>query len=595
MTAIFQTRLYKWLMLARRDLIFAILFALIGGVVQLVPYYLLWVGIDALLAGDSVAQTLATAAMGIAAMVVIKFFCNGFAAYLSHKAAFSILFEVRAKLVDRLQVMPSERLARYSTAEIKKILMNDVARVEDFVAHNTIDMVSAIAGPVSAGAFLFWLDWRLALCALVPIPLAICCQMFFYRDMDKRMTEYLDSIGQLNTALLEYVQGIKVMKIYGRDDRSFAHLDQTIQRYHELIKGYIDLTVPSWSTFVVLLNSGTYFILPLGVWLLWNDAISASTLLLVMLVGGNMLKPLLKLTMFASLFRELQYSVDRLEPFFDDGKPQDEIEPDVSPVIPIKRGTMMTGVSLTRNDKTILATVSVHWERPGLYGVVGQSGSGKSHLAYILAGLIRQDAGYVYYNGVESRNLSATHRAKRVTLVTQNPVVFDGDLRLNLTLGDSTLTTQHIEDCLRIVQLDRLVAKLPDGLATPVGEGGATLSGGELQRLALARALLVGTPVIILDEALSSADAITEYRTYQAIAQSFPHTTVISITHRSHVIKDAVRIDLLAGGELAASGSHEQLLQDSELYRELWDCQTQSQMWQLKNAPVASMQAEVDR
>lgn len=574
-----------WLLVEKARLGMAMALMLLHSVMSIAPYYILWLAADSLIAGDTVPSTLLNLAAWLCGAIIAKFVLQSSALYLSHAAAFRILCDVRLQLIDQLNVLPYHQVSNYSSGEVRNILINDIEKIENFVAHNTVEIVAAIGAPVAAGAFLFWLDWRLALCALIPIPLGFLCQMYFYKGSDSRMTEYLDSVNQLNTTVVEYVRGIKAMKVYGQEGRSFAELERVIQRYHTLINGYIDLTVPSWSAFVVLLNSSSYFVLPLGAWLMWQGDISASTLLLFLLIGGNMLKPLLKLTMFASLFKELQFSLTRLGPLF--GSPSID-DPSTRSIAKDSRGLthtpvqiQMKGVYLERGGQSVLEDVDVSWDTPGLYGLVGQSGSGKSSLALLLAGQLEQTSGEVTINGEALGKLTDQERARLVMLVTQEPILFKSSIRQNLTLGRAGIDDAQLWQALAIVQLDEYVAALKDGLGSLITESGRTLSGGEQQRFALARGLVAATPVIILDEALAFADALTEARTYRAIQEHFPATILISIGHRMHAIQGSTRIDVCAHGRLVESGNHQQLLDAEGLFARLWSSQFLTQEWQL--------------
>lgn len=576
----------RWVMLEKGLIFASIACAALGCLIQLVPYYILWAGADALLSGGpDTATTLLTLAGWLALALVAKYIVLSLAGYLSHTAAFRILFTVRRQMVEQLQKVSLATLQRHSSAEIKKMLINDVDRVENFVAHNTIDIAAAIVSPLVAGGFLFWLDWRLALCALIPIPLAILCQMALYRNADSRMAEYLESLGELNSAILDYVKGIKVMKIYGRAGQSFAHLDETISSYHRLVEGYIDFSVPSWSVFVALLNANVYFILPAGLWLLSDGEVSISTLLLFIFVGSGLLKPLLKLTMFSSLFKELQFSVARLVPLLTDA---DEPTPINAPAgADANRPYTLRELSFAIDGKAILHQITTTIDGPGLYGIVGMSGSGKSTLASLLAGLVAPTSGELALYGLPFSQLSEQQRADRVNIVTQETMLFRGSLRLNLTLGNSAISDADILAALAVVRLKDHVLSLPAGIDTDVGELGTTLSGGERQRISIARAVLARPKVLILDEATAFADALTERQIYAALLEEYPEQVIISIAHRMSAVKDAAAILVIDDGRLSAKGRHDELLAASPLYKELWDAQFKTNAWHLSHEQEA--------
>lgn len=560
----------------KKSLNAALALAALSVLMELIPYYLLWLAADFVRQGALTDRPLLVLAGWLALALLLKYLLLSFAGYFSHLAAFRVLYQVRLRIARALTRMPLMQLAPYSSGSLRKIIVNDVERLESFIAHHTVDLISALVSPLTAALFLFWLDWKMALAALVTVPLALLVQKIFSRGMQERVRSYNEATEKLNSSIVEFVRGVPVMKAYRQTARSFRLLHHSLQRYHQLVEGFTRRAVPSWSVFVVLLNANIFILLPLGVWRISAGSLTISQLILVLMLGSGLLKPLLRVTFFSSLMREVLAGMARIQPFLQ------VATADTASVVPANTQMHATHLSFRYHQREVVRDVSLTLKAGAFYALIGQSGSGKSTLAWLLAGLLPAESGEIRVGDTPLTQLDDRVRASLFALVSQDVFLFKGSLADNLRIGNPQATHQQMELALEIAQATAFVRLLPQGIDTQLDERGLRLSGGERQRIAIARALLAQTPILILDEATAFADALTEAAFYRALRDARPDTTVLAIAHRLFAVQQADELLLMDNGQLVARGSHQQLMTENVLYQQLWDSQYQLQRWHIR-------------
>ncbi|MCA8093726.1 ABC transporter ATP-binding protein/permease [Burkholderia anthina] len=513
---------------------------------------------------------------GFALALLGKYLLYSIAYFLSHRAAYRILMDTRQRLARQLAIAPLVWLQRHESGALRKLLMQDVERVEQFIAHHLVEVTAAIVAPVLVFAVLLAIDWRLALAAVATLPLAILFQAIAMRGFGPLMADYQRAIADLNGASVEYLRGMRVMKTYRQDARSFARMREGLARYHDLVRRVTRRTVPGWSVFMVLLNANIVLLLPLGLWLVERREIGIAGLLLALVLGSGMLKPLFKLMRVQHEMREILACVARMQPLLALRAPAAR-----APVAIAGNAIAFDRVRFGYGDAPVLHDLSFDAPAGRMTALVGPSGAGKTTVASLLGGLVEPGAGEIRIGGVPLSLLGDAQRAAAIAVVSQDTFLFRGSLLDNLRLGRPDASEADARRVLRIAQLDALVDTLPQGWHTEIGEAGARLSGGERQRLAVARALLADTPVLVLDESTAFADSRTERRFLDALRDGCPDKTLIVIAHRLYTIRDAARIVVLDAGRIAGTGDHAALLRDCALYRRMWDAQSQDATWTL--------------
>ncbi len=550
---------------------------------ELLPWYLLWRAVGVVEQGGSLLHLGGWLALAL----VGKYLLASLAGYFSHLAAFRVLHHTRLRIAQALTRLPLMQLAPYSAGSLRKIVMNDVQRLEDFVAHHTVDLISAVFSPLIAALFLFWLDGEMALAALLTVPLAIIAQRLCLRGMAERTRDYNLATERLNSAIVEYVRGIPVMKAFSQDARSFRLLDDALRDYHQLVMRFTRRAVPAWSLFVVLLNASIFILLPLGLWRVSQGTLSVSALLLILMLGSGLLKPLLRVTFFGSLIRELFAGLGRMVPFLDDVPEGTSLsvvsnDPAASLISHSDSNLIARDLSFSYEQRTVIDALNITLEPGGFYALVGPSGAGKSTLAGLLSGMLLPTAGTITLGGTALAEIDDATRASLLAVVSQQVFLFKGTLADNLRLAQPQSSDEQLWQALEIAQGRAFVEALPQALATKIGEGGARLSGGERQRIAIARALLAETALLILDEATAFADLLTEAAFYRALRQQRPDTTVLTIAHRLFAVQQADCLLVMDAGKLTGCGTHQQLLNAHPLYQQMWHSQSQLAQWQIR-------------
>lgn len=554
----------------------------VAALFELLPYWLLHQAIVLVLSGTH-ADGLLRLAGWMAAALVTKYAMYSLAYYLSHRAAHQVLANLRRDLARRLTWAPLTWLQNYSSGELKKIVMQDVERLEQFIAHHCVEFMAALVGPLFVALFLLWLDWRLALAALAVLPLAALAQALFMRGMDKRIGDFDSAVGELSAATVEYVRNIPVMKAFRQDVASFRRIRGVLDRYQGLVTAVIRRTIPGWSAFTVLLSANIFFILPTGMWLMNQGALALPDLILALMLGTGMLKPLFKVAHLSSEIREILGGVRRIAPFLAWSPPAAQ-----APVaLSATPGVGFDAVSFAYDDTPVLHDLSFKLQPGKLTALVGPSGAGKSTVAHLLGALARPQQGSIQLDGVSLDTLDETQRAALVSVATQEAFLFRGTLMENLKLACPEADEATVRQAARVAQADAFISALPQGYDTQVGERGVRLSGGERQRIAIARALLADTPVLVLDEATAFADSLTERAFHKALHQAYPHKTLLVIAHRLYSIAQADQILVMDSGRLVDAGRHDDLLARCGIYQRLWQRQSVGESWAIAEQEVA--------
>ncbi|MGY2374461.1 ABC transporter ATP-binding protein [Pseudomonas sp. SDO524_S393] len=581
---------WRWLLRGQgRRLGLAVAMAVAAAAVELLPFFLLACGVNrVVLGGPGLGADLTVLAGWMALALLGKYALYTLAYYLSHVAAYQVLLNTRRALVRHLSWAPLPWLSRLSSGELKQRVIQDVERMEQFIAHHSVECVAALLSPLWVFIALCFLDWRLALCALLPVPLALLAQAWMMRGLGERLTQYAGAVDDLDGAVLEFLRNAPLMKAFRQDARSFKRMREALAHYQHLIGRMIGLTVPGWSVFVVLLGANVAVLFPVGIWLYAAGQLTQAELVLVLILGTGMLRPLLRVARLNSQVQEIMGGVRRFAPLLVWPRPAHGDEHALRQPLAVS----FDAVSFSYDRQPLLQYLDLHLPAGKMTALVGPSGSGKSTLAWLLGGLLDADSGRVLLNGEPLSTLGEAARAATVGVVSQDAFIFQGSLLDNLRIGCPEATPAQIATALHVAQADDFVRALPQGLDTLMDERGVRLSGGERQRIGLARALLAETPILVLDEATAFADSRTEQRFYQALRATWPDKTLLVIAHRLTSIREAEQIVLLERGTIQAQGTHAQLLASSSTYATQWQHQFDSEDWTIREG--STRHARVD-
>ena len=499
---------------------------------------------------------------------------------LSHIAAFNILYEIRMQLVQKMVRLPLGFFSRRASGELKKIMSDDVERIELFIAHHIPDIVTALLFPLILVSYMFAVDWRLAIVVLAVLAMAFYVMGRMYtgkkiREVSKR---YVETLGRMNASIVEYIRGIQVVKTFTESTNAYRKLNDDIKEYRKFANEVNVQYQPTYVGFLTILSSALLFIIPVAVWLLVGSASYATfvpVLLMFLFFGVAVFFPVLKLLWIGSFLNQNNMGVQKI----DDILYMDEIEEPDIPRHPKDASVEFRNVSFAYDTTPILKAISFISHPGTITALVGPSGAGKSTVAMLAARFWDVQSGEILIGGVPVKEIPTSVLMDNVAFVFQDNMLFLDTIEENIRMGNKTATFEEVARAACAAQCHEFIESLPNGYQTLVGEGGIYLSGGEAQRIALARAILKDSPIILLDEATAFTDPENEGKILAAFSHLIKGKTVLAIAHRLSTITNADRILYVDKGVIAEQGTHEQLLALKGEYARMWETYNRAKRW----------------
>ena len=503
-------------------------------------------------------------------------------------AAFRILYGLRIKLAEHIGRLPLGYLNGTSTGAIKKTMEQNIEKIETFIAHTIPDLVNVLATVVIMFTLFFTLNgWIAAVCLLaIALGIGLQCTMMFGKAGQEFMQTYFDTQEKMSASAVQYVRGMPVVKIFGQSIRSFRQFNKEIEAYKTYALKVCDTYQPGMVVFMVLLNSIVTFILPVGLLILsgqpQNIAFAAVYLFFIIL-GPGVATPIYKLTFLGSSTKEIDEGVTRLDRIFSEKTMPESLNPQK----PHGYDITFTDVSFAYENKTeATRTDALHHinftARAGeITALVGPSGSGKSTIANLIPRFWDVEQGEIKIGGTNVKNIATEQLMDLVSFVFQDSFLFFDTIYENIRVGNPHATREQVIAAAQAAQCDEFIQHLPKQYDTIIGEEGVYLSGGEEQRISVARAILKNSPILVLDEATAFADPENEYKMQLAIQKLIRDKTVIIIAHRLSSILSANRIVVLKEGCVVQQGTHEELCRQEGVYKKMWDAYTDASQWTL--------------
>jgi ATP-binding cassette subfamily B protein len=506
----------------------------------------------------------------------------------SHVAAFRILYGIKMGLARHIGKLSLGYLSNTTTGKVKKNLEQDVDRVELFVAHTIPDLVNAAATVVIMFAIFFVLNGWMAITVAAAFALSIGLQasMMLGKKAQASTKAYFDALERIHASAIQYVRGIPVVKIFGQTVHSFRRLHHELYEYRNLALGFCDNFENGMAFFTVMLNSFLTFILPVGLLLFSRDPDNmafALVYLFFLIMAPGSAAPLYKFTMLAASTREIFEGVSRLDEIYG----EEPVRETASPKKPEGHDVTFNHVSFAYENKAeatrveALSDISFTAKAGGITALVGPSGGGKSTVANLIPRFWDVSEGEIRIGGVNIKDISTAELMNTVSFVFQDTFLFYDTLFENIKVGNPGASDEEVYAAAKAAQCHEFIQNLPNGYQTLIGEGGVYLSGGEEQRVSVARAILKNAPILVLDEATAFADPENEYKIQMALKELIKGKTVIMIAHRLSSIRKADRIIVLENGVIRQTGVHEELAPAEGLYKRMWDAYTSAYDWTL--------------
>ena len=544
----------------------SILLAVLGEMFGIVPFLMVVLLADELYRGTATIQRVLFFS-GIAAICqLIKMLLTWRSSLMSHKISFTILKNIREAITDRMAKVPMGVMLETPTGTFKNLIVDNVAKLEDSMAHFMPELPSNIAAPLCSILLIFILDWRMGLASLITIPLGILFFAAMMRGYGPRMENYMRSANDMNSSLVEYVSGIQVIKAFNRSASSYGKYSKSVNYFH-------DSTMEWWSqcwfwnaAARAVLPSTLLGTLPVGAWLYMEGTLSLPVFLISLVVPLGFVAPLMKVSEAMEQVSMIKGNLEQVTAFL---KTPELVRPS-EPVSLGERTYQFEDVHFGYKETEVLHGISFQ-TRPGtMTAIVGPSGSGKSTIAKLMAGFWDVTSGSVRFGGQDIRQISFEQLMGEISYVAQDNFLFDKSIRENIRMGNPAATDEEVEDAAKAANCHDFIMQLEQGYDTLAGDAGDRLSGGERQRITIARAMLKPSSVVILDEATAYADPENEALIQQAISKLVAGKTLIVVAHRLNTIRNADQILVVANGNIAGRGTQEELLRECPIYQKMW-------------------------
>ena len=544
----------------------SILLAVLGEMFGIVPFLMVALLADELYRGTATIQRVLFFS-GIAAICqLIKMLLTWRSSLMSHKISFTILKNIREAITDRMAKVPMGVMLETPTGTFKNLIVDNVAKLEDSMAHFMPELPSNIAAPLCSILLIFILDWRMGLASLITIPLGILFFAAMMRGYGPRMENYMRSANDMNSSLVEYVSGIQVIKAFNRSASSYGKYSKSVNYFH-------DSTMEWWSqcwfwnaAARAVLPSTLLGTLPVGAWLYMEGTLSLPVFLISLVVPLGFVAPLMKVSEAMEQVSMIKGNLEQVTAFL---KTPELVRPS-EPVSLGERTYQFEDVHFGYKETEVLHGISFQ-TRPGtMTAIVGPSGSGKSTIAKLMAGFWDVTSGSVRFGGQDIRQIPFEQLMGEISYVAQDNFLFDKSIRENIRMGNPAATDEEVEDAAKAANCHDFIMQLEQGYDTLAGDAGDRLSGGERQRITIARAMLKPSSVVILDEATAYSDPENEALIQQAISKLVAGKTLIVVAHRLNTIRNADQILVVANGNIAGRGTQEELLRECPIYQKMW-------------------------
>ena len=544
----------------------SILLAVLGEMFGIVPFLMVALLADELYRGTATIQRVLFFC-GIAAICqLIKMLLTWRSSLMSHKISFTILKNIREAITDRMAKVPMGVMLETPTGTFKNLIVDNVAKLEDSMAHFMPELPSNIAAPLCSILLIFILDWRMGLASLITIPLGILFFAAMMRGYGPRMENYMRSANDMNSSLVEYVNGIQVIKAFNRSASSYGKYSKSVNYFH-------DSTMEWWSqcwfwnaAARAVLPSTLLGTLPVGAWLYMEGTLSLPVFLISLVVPLGFVAPLMKVSEAMEQVSMIKGNLEQVTAFL---KTPELVRPS-EPVSLGERTYQFEDVHFGYKETEVLHGISFQTKPGTMTAIVGPSGSGKSTIAKLMAGFWDVTSGSVRFGGQDIRQIPFEQLMGEISYVAQDNFLFDKSIRENIRMGNPAATDEEVEAAAKAANCHDFIMQLEQGYDTLAGDAGDRLSGGERQRITIARAMLKPASVVILDEATAYADPENEALIQQAISKLVAGKTLIVVAHRLNTIRNADQILVVANGNIAGRGTQEELLRECPIYQKMW-------------------------
>ncbi len=569
----------------KKKLVLSVILSVLSVITGLVPFYCMYRVICLFAAGSAAVSASAVTVWCLRALAayVVKILLFTLSTGVSHSMAYAILQALRLRLADRFLHAPLGKVEDHTIGEIKNMMVDKIENLEPPLAHMIPEGAGHVVLPIISILALAVIDWRLALASLVTFPLSLLCMGLTFKISGQNFAKYDQSANAMNSTIVEYIEGIEVIKAFGRAGVSYEKYAAAITDFRTFVVKWLTSTFVTMKLSFALFPSTLIGTLPVALALANSGTITAAQAALAVMLSISMVGSLAKLEVFSENMRQVKFTVESLEEF---------LEMPALPEPAVRAAVQHTDVELKdvhfsytgEAQDEVLHGINLKLPEGSFTALVGPSGGGKSTVAKLIARFWDVSAGEIRIGGVNIKDMPLAQLSEYVSFVTQDNFLFRCSLLENIRLGDPNATDEEVKAAAGAAQCEEFIRKLPQGYDTPAGEAGKRLSGGEKQRIAIARMMLKNAPIVILDEATAFTDPENEDKIQQSIAALTKGKTLLVIAHRLSTIKTADQIVVLQNGAIIAEGKQDVLLETCPLYRDMWEAHIGAKNWAVSAA-----------
>ena len=557
------------------------LIAAVSAIMTLIPYYDLWKIISIAVNGEDL-DSINGYAWQAVILTVASLLVYIIALFCTHIVAFRVQANMRSSLMRRIIKLPLGVFDEEGTGKIRRIVNDSTAATETFIAHNIPDKTVAAVTPVGLIVLIFAFNWKIGLICMIPALIGFACMMSMMgKGMQEKMKEYQNALDTMSSEATEYVRGIPVVKTFGQTIHSFKRFKSAIDGFGKWTTDYTLILRWPMTAFMTCINA-IFAFLVIATYGVTKDGVMAGDILNVMyyiIVTPLITVALTKVAYSGEAEMTLIDAVQRVERIMaikplEDGK---------NIKTPKEYGMELKNVTYRYKDATrdAVKNVSINISQGEHVALVGPSGSGKTTIAELMVRFFDVDEGEILIGGVNVKDIPQSELMKKVSFVFQDSRLIKKSILENVRMAKPDATENEVLDALRKAQCMDIIEKLPNGINTVIGEKGTYLSGGEQQRITIARAILKDAPILILDEATAFADPDNEAKVQAAFEEMSKGKTLIMIAHRLSTVMNADRIFVMDDGQCIESGNHDELMSKNGLYRRLFDEYSKSIEWKV--------------
>ena len=513
-----------------------------------------------------------------AAGYLLRVACHGISTILAHISAYTILEGIRLKIADRLMKAPLGEVMGRRIGYLKNIIMDKVENLEPPLAHMIPELTSNLLLPVAIFIWMLVIDWRMGLAVLISPVLAMIPMFFLMRNYNSQYAAYMEANNHVNSIIIEYVEGIEVVKAFNQSTSSYEKFVNAVQSFKEFTLAWFKSTWKSMNLMMAIMPTTLLGVLPVGLLLVQNGSISPAELAMGIILSLSIVGPLMKATTFINEAKSMEYAVEAANELLNL-----PVLPDSGKIVSIPHNDIaLKHVTFSYDgseQNEVLHDVNLELPEGSFTALVGPSGGGKSTIARLIARFWDVTGGNITIGGKNIKELSIRQLSELVSFVTQDNFLFNCSLKENIRLGNPNATDEEVYAAAKAACCDEFIVRLDKGYDTPAGDAGKRLSGGEKQRIAIARAILKNAPIVILDEATAFTDPQNEDKIQKSIMALSKGKTLLVIAHRLSTIQNADQIVVLKKGRIVDCGKQEELLKRCPLYADMWKAHIGAKNW----------------